>query len=63
MCAVCSVKLTSRRMTLSSNASHTLSKTMIGPPGPRASSSSADGVRLCSLRHQYISTISNCVTR
>jgi hypothetical protein len=41
---VISVKLTSRRITLSSNASDTLSNTTIGDPGPSASSSSADRV-------------------
>ena len=41
VCPVCSVKLTSRRITFSSNERSTLSNTMIGPPKPRASSSSA----------------------
>src|SRR5690348_16087604 len=39
---VISVKLTSRRITLSSNASDTLSNTTIGEPGPSASSSAGD---------------------
>ena len=48
-----SVKLTSRRITFSSNASDTWSKTTIGPPGAMASSSSAG--RGCVLdRHQYM---------
>ena len=52
---VFSVKLISSRITFSSNASVTLSKTTIGPPGPRASSRSAErGSR--SIGHQYIST-------
>src|SRR5947207_5356503 len=38
---VWSVKLTCRRITFSSNARSTLSKTTIGPPKARASSSSA----------------------
>ena len=41
---VCSVKLTSRRITFSSNARLTMSKTTIGPPKARASSSSAERV-------------------
>ena len=39
---VFNVKDTFRRISLSSNASDTLSKTMIGPPGPMASSSSGE---------------------
>ena len=40
VCPVCSVKLTSRRITFSSKARLTWSKTMIGPPKAMASSSS-----------------------
>src|SRR2546430_12713712 len=42
VCPLISVKLTSRRITLSSNASDTRSKMTIGDPGPSASSSSGE---------------------
>src|SRR3954453_6886949 len=44
VCPVCSVKLTSRRITFSSKARLTMSNTTIGPPKASASSSSAERV-------------------
>src|SRR3954468_14570627 len=52
---VCSVKLTPRRITFSSNARLTLSNTTIGPPKARASSSSAEraGASFAISVHQH----------
>ncbi len=63
VCPVFRVKLMSRRITLSSKASLTWSKTTIGPP--RAERLLEQGGAGSGLddRHQYINTMSSCVTR
>ena len=63
VCPVCSVKLTSRRMTFSSNARCDAVEDDDRPAegrGPRRAA--ADGSSLCE-RHQYINTMRSFVTR